>query len=103
MGDVICLVEGRDLFSIHRDGSDSEYDTQSLHKGILDQLSIRLLVPVAETPSLLVLLWQILCAPLLACARWDEGKGRFGLGLPHRQDDPVLFFSLGAMFIKLAS
>jgi len=101
--DVLCLVDGQCLLSIHRDGSDSEYDTQSLNKGILDQLAMQLLVPMAETPSILILVWQILCAPLLACARWDEGKDRFGLGLPHRQDDPVLFFSLGMMFIDLAS
>lgn len=100
--DVNCYADGREVFNLRKDGSDAEYDTQSVNKGLLHQLAIHMLVPSSESTVILTLLWQILCAPLLACSHWDEDKPRLGLGLPHRKDDPLIFRTLGTMFAKLA-
>jgi hypothetical protein len=99
--DVNCFVDGKELLALRRDGSDDDYDTQSLNRGLLHQLAAQLLVPAVESLAILTLLWQILCAPLLACGRWDEEKPRLGLSLPHRKDDPQIFRTLGTMLSKL--
>lgn len=101
--DVNCFVDGREMFNLHRDGSDSEYDSQSVNRGLLHQLAAQMLVPASESMVVLTMLWQILCAPLLACSRWDEEAPRLGLGLPHRKDNPFVFRTLGTMFTNLAS
>lgn len=100
--DVNCYFDGREVLNLRRDGSDEEYDENSLNRGLLHQLASQLLIPSSEPLILLTLLWRILCAPLLACSQWDEEKPRFGLGLPHRKDSPSMFCTLGAMFAKLA-
>lgn len=100
--DVHCYVDGQELLNLRRDGSDCDYDTQSLNRGLLHQLAAQMLVPASESVVVLTVLWQILCAPLLACSRWEEEKPRFGLALPHRKDNPAIFLTLGAMFAKLA-
>jgi len=100
--DVHCYANGQELVNLRRDGSDSEYDAQSVNRGLLQQLSAQMLVPASEAISALMILWQILCAPLIACSRWDEDMPRLGLGLPHRKDDRMIFQILGVMFAKLA-
>lgn len=100
--DVNCYVDGKEILNLRRDGSEAEYDTQSVNRGLLHQLTAQLLVPASEWMTVLTMLWQILCAPLLACSRWDEEKPRLGLGLPHRKDEPLVFHTIGLMFEKLA-
>jgi len=100
--DVNCYVDGREILTLRRDGSDSEYDAHSVSRGALQQLAAQMLVPASDTMAVLAMLWQILCAPLLACSRWDEKMPRFGLGLPHRNDEPAMFHTLGSMFAKLS-